>query len=248
MLQHRHHPTPPLDVCDQAKAPHTQQRGFTLIELVIAMALMSLLALMGWQGIDRLLRTRDITQQHTQQSTRMAIALAQWRADLEAQQIVPHLNDSGVAWDGRVLRLIRRSSALQADGNESGLWVVAWVVSTDSQNKSHWMRWQSEALTQTSALQQAWNQAQQWGQNQTNDPAHQTSLIAVNQWQLYFYRGNAWTNALSSADQPTTASPLQANSSAPDAIRIQLDVAPDNGVSGPITLDWVKPHFSNAKS
>jgi general secretion pathway protein J len=218
--------------------------GFTLIELMIAIALLSLLALMGWKGIDGLLRTRDITQQHTQQSARLSIALAQWRADLDAIHTVSSINPSGVDWDGKVLRMVRRSSALQPDGSESGVWVVAWTLVNNDLNQGQWMRWQSEAITQNSALEQAWSQALQWGQNQSNDITRQTSLISANNWQLFYFRGNAWINPLSSQDNASTTT----SSTLPDAIRLQIDVAPDNGMSGPITLDWVRPNFSNIKS
>lgn len=220
--------------------------GFTLIELLIAIALLSLLALMGWRGLDGLMRTQEITQRHSQQSARLAVALAQWRADLNAIEVIQGVNSSGIEWDGRVLRLVRRSSAMQPDGSESGLWVVAWTLRLDAQQQGHWIRWQSEVITQNAALSQAWSQALQWGQNSSDDPARQTALLIASNWQLFYFRDNAWINPLSS--QGGAITPTSANSSLPDAIRLQLDVSPDNGVSGPITLDWVRPNFSNNKS
>jgi general secretion pathway protein J len=141
------------------------------------MFILSVLSLLGWRAMDTLMRTKEITQTHTQQNALIQVALAQWRADLMAIQPVTGMNDAGVSWDGRVLRLTRRSSALQADGSESGLWVVAWTLRTDSLQQASWTRWQSPPQTQLAALAQAWQQAQNWGHNEINDLPGQTSLI-----------------------------------------------------------------------
>jgi general secretion pathway protein J len=218
--------------------------GFTLIELLVALLIMSMLALLGWRTLDGLMRTREVTQQRTQQSARVQVALAQWRTDLNALQVVNGINDTGVSWDGHVLRLIRRSNASPVNGGEAGLWVVAWTLRSNGQNQNTWMRWQSPAQTQNAALQQAWQQAQTWGQSAINDTAAQTALISVRSWNLYYFRNNAWSNSLSSAGNSTT----QTTNTMPDAIRLILDVSPDNGMSGPLTLDWVTPYFSNSKS
>jgi hypothetical protein len=34
----------------------------------------------------------------------------------------------------------------------------------------------------------------------------------------------------------------------PDAIRLNIDLPASTGVRGRITLDWVRPNFSNTKS
>lgn len=228
------------------------QRGFTLIELLIAITLMAVLAGLSWRGIDGLLRAREATQQRVDQTAVLQTVLAQWQADLDAMQPVPGLNDAGVLWDGQVLRITRRSSAWRNDGSDPGLWVVAWSRrGTTQAGTGQWVRWQSPAITERSTLAQAWQQAARWGQNpSSDDQTRETVLLPLDQWQLSYFRGNAWTNPLSSAasSDATTPSPGSSANNTPDAIRLLIDLPTSAGMRGRLTLDWVRPNFSNTKS
>jgi general secretion pathway protein J len=229
------------------------QRGFTLIELLIAITLMAVLAGLSWRGLDSLMRSRDITQAQVDKTAVLQTVLAQWQADLNAVQPVPSIADAGVLWDGRTLRITRRATAWRADGADAGLWVVAWTL-----RGNQWLRWQSAPLQTRAALQQAWANAERWGQNPSaDDAAFETSLIPLDAWQLTYFRGNAWTNPLSSAGNSDTNNNAvggtpQTNSTGqgalPDAIRLQIDLPASTGVRGRITLDWVRPNFSNTKT
>lgn len=218
---------------------HTsRQRGFTLIELLIAIALMAVLAGLSWRGLDSLMRTRDITQAQVEKTSVLQTILAQWQSDLNAVQPVPGLNETGVNWDGRTLRLTRRATAGRAEGSDAGLWVVAWTL-----RDQQWRRWQSPPLQTHRALQLAWAQAERWGQTPSSDDASlETPLLSLDAWQLTYFRGNAWSHPLSSAANP------QKPSSPPDAIRLHLDLPASTGFTGRVTLDWVRPNFSNTKT
>jgi general secretion pathway protein J len=220
-----------------------KQRGFTLIELLIAITLMAVLAGLSWRGLDSLMRSRDITQEQVEKTAVLQTVMAQWQADLNAVQPVPSISDAGVMWDGRTLRMTRRATAWRADGADAGLWVVAWTL-----RGNQWLRWQSAPLQTRAALQQAWANAERWGQNASaEDAAFETALIPLDAWQLTYFRGNAWTNPLSSAGgTPQTNTPNQG--ALPDAIRLQIDLPASTGVRGRITLDWVRPNFSNTKT
>lgn len=225
-----------------------KQRGFTLIELLIAIAIMAVLAGLSWRGLDSLMRSRDITQAQVDKTAVLQTVLAQWQADLNAVQPVPSITDAGVQWDGRTLRLTRRATAWRADGADAGLWVVAWTL-----RNNQWLRWQSAPVQTRAALQQAWAKAERWGQNPSaDDAAFETPLISVEAWQLTYFRGNAWTNPLSSSGSNDASGSGNANTSVqgalPDAIRLQIDLPASTGVRGRITLDWVRPNFSNTKT
>jgi general secretion pathway protein J len=229
-----------------------KQRGFTLIELLMAITLMSVLAGLSWRGLDSLMRSRDITQTQVDKTAVLQTVLAQWQADLNAVQPVAGITDAGVQWDGRTLRITRRATAWRADGADAGLWVVAWTL-----RGSQWLRWQSAPLQTRAALQQAWANAERWGQNpSSDDAAFETNLIPLDAWQLTYFRGNAWTNPLSSAGSTDTSSTTGGNTPSnttsqgalPDAIRLQIDLPASTGVRGHITLDWVRPNFSNTKT
>ena len=231
-----------------ARSSARSQRGFTLIELLIALGLMAVLAGLSWRGLDQLMRTQRITQAQVDQTAVLQTVFAQWQADLNAVRPVPAVNDAGVAWDGKVLRLTRRATAWQADGRDAGLWVVAWTL-----RDGQWRRWQSPALQSRAALLQAWSQAGRWGQNPSaDDLALETTLIPTDSWQLLYYRGNAWTNPLSasgsSAETNGNTSPTPSTNTLPDAVRLLIDLPASTGLPGRITLDWVRPNFSNTKS
>jgi general secretion pathway protein J len=227
-------------------APQQTQKGFTLIELLIAITLMAVLAGLSWRGIDGLVRTRDVTQTRVNQVAVVQTVLAQWQADLEALQ-TSSVSVSGLQWDGRVLRIVRRASNWRADGSDPGLWVVGWTrrgVGNDSTGQ--WVRWQSPALQNVAQLKQAWTQAERWGQNRSDDDAlRETPLLPLLQWQITYFRGNAWVNPLSSAGGTNNDA---ANTDMPDAIRLQINLPNSTGVNGRLTLDWVRPNFSNTKS
>ena len=234
-----------------------KQKGFTLIELLIAITLMAVLAGLSWRGLDSLMRSRDITQAQVDKTAVLQTVLAQWQADLNAVQPVPNLTEAGVQWDGRTLRLTRRATTWRADGADAGLWVVAWTL-----RNNQWLRWQSPPLQTRTALQQAWANAERWGQNPSSDDAAlETVLTPLDAWQLTYFRGNAWTNPLSSAGNTEASSNNTGGNAAltpetnttgqgalPDAIRLQVDLPASTGVRGRITLDWVRPNFSNTKT
>jgi general secretion pathway protein J len=243
------------------------QRGFTLIELLIAITLMAVMAGMSWRGLDGLMRTRNATQTRVDQIAVVQTVLAQWQADLDALQPVPNLNEAGITWDGQTLRLTRRASTWRADGSDAGLWVVAWTRRDTPQagnNQGVWMRWQSPALQTRANLQQAWTQAERWGQNPSSeDQAFETTLLPLNLWQISYFRGNAWSNPLSSGDGGSASSSASTNGASsnggalpntsattvtPDAIRLMLELPAQTGLRGHLTLDWVRPNFSNTKT
>lgn len=234
-------------------AVRPRQGGFTLIELLIAITLMAVLAGLSWRGIDGLIRTRDVTQTQVSQVAVVQTVLAQWQADLDALHS-SSVSASGLQWDGRVLRMVRRASSWRADASDPGLWVVGWTRRSDpSQNAAgQWVRWQSPAIQDLAQLKQAWAQVEQWGQNRSaNDAAYETNLLPLQQWQITYFRGNAWTNPLSSAGNSGNAGTSSNDASKtelPDAIRLQVDLPSSTGVNGRLTLDWVRPNFSNTKS
>lgn len=212
-------------------------RGFTLIELLVAIAVMALMAILSWRGLDGMHRAQTQTQARSDDVLVLQAGLAQWKADLDALIEVPQIQS--MEWDGRVLRLTRRGSAAAGDG----LRVVAWTRRPGA--GGFWLRWQSPALSTQGDWNRAWTQAERWGQNPGDEEKkREVAILPLEDWQLFYFRSNAWSNPLSSDGTP--ASPTQ--STIPEGIRSVLTLAPGLALSGRLTLDWVRPTVGGGKS
>lgn len=158
-------------------------RGFTLVEVLVALFVMALMAGLAWQGVDGVLKSRDASRDAVDRSLLLTALMSQWETDLQMLQAdtgVP----SALSFDGRALRLVRRS--------EGAVQLVVWSL-----DGRVWQRWASAPTTRLAELQQAWLRSQQL---QGAEPEQVKLLDNVDGWQVYFYRGNAWTNAQSTGD------------------------------------------------
>ena len=170
----------------------TRQHGFTLIELLVAIGVMALMAGLTWRGLDGMTRAQDQVQARADKLLTLQAGLAQWSADLDAIQQLPGFE--AVDWDGRALRLTRRSSTDQG----SAVSVVAWAR-RDISGTGFWIRWQSPPVNTRAQLQTAWARAAQWGQNPGDaEKRLEVVLMPLQEWRVFYFRGDAWTNPLSS--------------------------------------------------
>lgn len=213
--------------------PYSRARGFTLVELLVAISLMALMAVMSWRGIDGMARAQEQTRVRGDAVLALQLGLAQWSADLDALEAVAGL--PGLEWDGRVLRLTRRDS-------EHKLRVVAWTRRVVD-GRSLWLRWQSVPLRQRGELQQAWQQATLWAQNPDDAARRQeVAIVPLADWQLFYFRQDAWTNPLSS-DAGTAG-----RTGIPEGVRLVLELPSGPALAGLITRDWVRPTLGGNKS
>lgn len=221
--------------------PAQAARGFTLVELLVAMAIMGLMALLSWRGLDGMVRAQEQTRQRGDQLLVLQAALTQWGADLDALLPLPHTTP--LDWDGQVLRITRRSSAIP----DKGALVVAWAR-RNVDGTSQWLRWQSPPLRTRSAWQQAWQQAAQWARNPGDaERRAEVALLPLADWQVFYFRGDAWSNPMSSSGTPP--GDLDAvGALIPDGVRLQLDLPPGPGMAGQITRDWVSPLKGGGKT
>lgn len=225
--------------------------GFTLVELLVALFVMALLAVLSWRGLDGMVRAQEQTRTRSAELHALQVGLSQWSTDLEALVQVPLM--SPIEWNGRVLRLTRRSPAGEA------IVVVGWARRTVG-GTSRWMRWQSPPLTTRGQVDEAWQRADTWAQNQVEDPRDRAvSIAGLVDWQVFFFRSDAWTNPLSS-DAPAQSSAAPGTSprnlaggrtqaaQVPEGVRVVLLLAPGQAISGELVRDWVRPTLGGGKS
>jgi len=179
------------------RAAYRASPGFTLVEVLVALFVMSLIAVMAWQGIDGMVRTRDASQRRLEATLRLDTVLAQWQQDLAS------LQDSGAVpalrCDGASLQLTRRAPG--------GLQLVVWSL-----RGGRWLRWAPSVVASGVELQEQWLR----GQQLLGEEATQVRMLeGVDEWQLYFFRGNAWTNCQSSGDVQQTAVPATQGTAVP---------------------------------
>ncbi len=216
-------------------------RGFTLIELLVAIAILGLVAILSWRGLDSMVRTQTQTRERSEQLLTLQSALGQWSADLDA--LLPLAHTVPIDWDGQVLRLTRRSPV---DAGEGAL-VVAWAR-RNVQGQDLWLRWQSAPLRTRGAWVQAWQQAAQWARNPGDaDRRSEVAILPLSDWRVFYYRGDAWSNPLSSPGTP----PGDINAVGaliPDGVRLQLELPAGASLGGTLVRDWVNPLRGGGKS
>jgi general secretion pathway protein J len=206
-------------------------RGFTLVEVLVALLVMAVMAGLAWRGIDGIVRSRDVSQSRLEQSLRLNTVLAQWEQDLLSVQETPAA--PAIAFDGATLRLTRQQ--------DQGMQVVAWSLRGGGDgNRGVIQRWAGPVTTNRADLQEQWLATQQFLGNETGQLR---TLEGVTSWQLYFFRSNAWSNAQSSADvaplpvaNPASA-PTAVRQLLPSAVRLVVNFAEGSGLSGSLTRD-----------
>ncbi|RYY66660.1 MAG: prepilin-type N-terminal cleavage/methylation domain-containing protein [Comamonadaceae bacterium] len=227
-------------------------RGFTLVELLVALFAMALLAALSWRGLDGMMRTRAATEARADEVLTLQTGLAQWDADLNA--IVQMPLATALDWNGRVLRLTRRSTTSPGDG----VLVVGWA-----RRDGQWRRWQAPPARTRAELDAAWQLADSWSQTAGEAERRQeVAIVPLEDWQLFYFRNDSWTNPLSSdasggsAGEGAEADPQAGGQTPsrravgvlPDGVRLVLQLPAGRAIGGRLTRDWVRPTVGGQKS
>jgi len=224
--------------------------GFTLIELLVAIGIMAVMAGLSWRGIDGMVQTQTRVQQRSDALLTLQAGLAQWAADLDA--LADGTQEQTLEWDSRSLRLLRRNTMAPGDG----MLVVAWARRTVD-GAGQWLRWQSPPVRTRKEQQAAWARAAIWAQNPGDEEKkYEVRITPLAQWEVFYFRNDAWTNPQSSGDAAATAATgappaivaAQTSQMRPDGVRVVLTLPPGEAFSGTLTRDWVRPTLGGGKS
>jgi general secretion pathway protein J len=162
--------------------PPTTARGFTLIEVLVALLILSVLAATAWKGIDAISTSRQIADANLKQTLRVQSVMTQLDADLS--QVMDTQIVTGMQFDGANLRLTRRTS--------SGVQVVVWTV-----RQRRLLRWASPETSRVGDLQGYWRTSNQL---QGREPGTLVALSGVDQWQVYCFRNGNLSNCQSTGN------------------------------------------------
>lgn len=160
----------------------SSQRGFTLIEVLVALLILSVLAATAWKGIDAISTARQVADGSLKQTLRVQSVMTQLDADLS--QVIDTQIVTGMQFDGANLRLTRRTSA--------GVQVVVWTV-----RERRLLRWASPETSRVGELQAHWRASNQL---QGREVGTLVALNGVDQWQVYCFRNGSLSNCQSTGN------------------------------------------------
>jgi len=192
-------------------------RGFTLIEVLVALVIMAMMSVMAWRAVSALTTTRDVTEAHMDSAETIATLVRQWELDMREVQDSKQV--SALTFDGATLRLTRRSA--------KGLQLVTWQI-----RDGRLSRWASRPATTLSELQDAWFRSQQLSAQELRDSPGVPGAVG---WQMYFFRGSAWSNAQSSGDQDDAVT-----KTVPAGVRMKVQFS-GGGYNGELIREVVVP-------
>ena len=197
-------------------------RGFTLVEVLVALFVMALLAAMAWRGVDGIARAKSAGQERMELTLRLDTVLTQWEQDLNS--VHDNLAVQALAFDGATLRIVRHT--------EGGVQLVLWSV-----RQGEWLRWAGPAVTRASDLQEQWMRSQQL---QGTEPQWLHTMKGLTGWQLYCFRGSTWSNCQSTGDvaSPSAAASTPARQQLPTGVRLVLNFS-GAPLQGSLTRDVV---------
>lgn len=198
-------------------------RGFTLIEVLVSLLILSVLAASAWKGLDAIGNSREVAEQSLQQTLRLQSVMTQLEADLA--QVLDTQVVKAFQFDGAALRMTRRTP--------TGVQVVVWSL-----REGRWQRWASEDATGVAALERAWRQSQQLIGRERGTLV---ALRGVSQWQVFCFRDGSVSNCQSSGDALRGgAGEIGATGSReqlPQAVRVQWVFGEGSGFQGSLSRD-----------
>jgi len=195
-------------------------RGFTLVELLVAIAVLAIVAVLGWRGLDGIIRSRESLSSQMEQTRGMQLAFAQMESDFVHLAPQADLNNRpNLLADTDRLTIVRE---VFAENDATRLQVVSYRVRDGVLTRRESAS--TRDLVQLDALWQA-------ALNDT-DPAPSVTLQAgVSGMALRLWKNDGWRSTTSGAAQqqtPVTVTPPLAlpvnNPNVPTGLEVALQL------------------------
>lgn len=188
----------------------TKRNGFTLIELLVAITVLAIVAVLGWRGLDSIVRARQALNADLDQTRGMQLAFAQMQSDLgniaESKNIG---NRSVLSSQAGRITIVR---SVFADNQPSRVQVVAYRI-----RDGVLIRKESIPTRSLVELDAAWRAI--LADTDTAPIVRLTTDVAAMPIRVYIPAGG-WRQAEENAS--TIAGSAQPNSSLPAALQAQL--------------------------
>lgn len=157
--------------------------GFTLVELLVAISILAIVAVLGWRGLDGIVRGRIVLTEQMETTRGMQLAFAQLQSDFA------HLAGSDVLgrrpylqWDADRLTLVRK---VYVENEPSRLQVVSYRISG-----GQLLRRESPGTRDLAQLEQLWQSIVSDAPAQNSPPvALQNGVLGM---QFMVWQNNTW--------------------------------------------------------